>query len=1168
MKTKKTRFLWAAGVLAIVALVSCDIGNWDITHGAASVRNFAAFEEIDFLTGEILSGPRTGSFVEGRESLTDVRGNEQVVGRAAYPLVFGTSSNNRGSAILGGGKRSMRFQNEAFARSVATGANPQPPAPWNQAEPWIELPLPDTSPHRGSIHFPGNVVPERVPPGFIEIAATRSGQGGGKIAGSEDGISFLFREVPLGRNFRMSADFLIVSYGNLGTGRAALPHNPGSNGQEGFGIMVRDFVPQIGPEGSGPFTAALDIVPLPGRMGGGTFVPGTTMPDWDRNHRWRFETDAEGNLLSGMTHEMALDDATIGVPGAGSHPDNASFHYFVGAAGFGADSNMIMAGGTKRGMRVKWRAGILPGAPQRGECGNPIEPGTQNSGRFNFAYFPRMLGDYSPFTDTIRGENVPTMAARPDFPRWGSTVRVTLEKTNDGFRYRVENLDDTFRDTVDLETGALRPDHQVVERPKFVVDSAEWGVIPHNNILGMVNDRHFYVGLFASRDAVVWAHNIRYWEAYSRYTTPETPFTPTPFEPEFEVVSPRYYGGVNYLYIQANTRGGVSVVQDGRPIPGRLITGEWIVETQNGIAVPRSLFIVPIFPPNEGDNIFGITFQPDGSTPRELEVQGLVQSSAASIRRNFNLVKRTFHGGTPGSHIYVAPSPGRPAFAGRPAIPCGFRVDERGRPLPGAPLGGPEGLGTRDSPLDLQTAINHVMPGQHIVMLNGRYVMGERLVIPRHNNGRQGYMKVLRAETVNGVWLDWNKNELIAGELGGEAFHLLGSFWHLDGFHVRGAPDRVKGMVISGNNNLLTRMMFYNNGDTGLQISGRAAEPVRFWPRDNVVKWTESFHNIDRAQTNADGFGAKLTVGPRNRFYSAIAHHNNDDGWDLFAKRDTGATGAVFIDYSIAYRQGNMLNNFTTIAGHNGFKMGGEGVGIFHEIRQSLAFANGEVLNRGWQITSNSNPNLMVRDTTTVHHDGIGAGNIEIRPGGTGIASGNALRSVASVVLRAGGQPSAFATSGTPRPPSGETDFGDVRFAWSEIGVPTDWRSQMTNFGPLFWGEGYAIGEANGADGTGQWQPASPYSMPACYSGWYIFAYFLPRDEWFAYPVLGDLYRPPMFDEDGNASPFTAAAYRAGEYRAFGATGLYDRCRLASEAMVRRYIPWALDGRQPVPPLR
>jgi len=92
--------------------------------------------------------------------------------------------------------------------------------------------------------------------------------------------------------------------------------------------------------------------------------------------------------------------------------------------------------------------------------------------------------------------------------------------------------------------------------------------------------------------------------------------------------------------------------------------------------------------------------------------------------------------------------------------------------------------------------------------------------------------------------------------------------------------------------------------------------------------------------------------------------------------------------------------------------------------------------------------------------------------------------------------------------------------------------------------------------------------MPACYSGWYIFAYFLPRDEWFAYPVLGDLYRPPMFDEDGNASPFTAAAYRAGEYRAFGATGLYDRCRLASEAMVRRYIPWALDGRQPVPPLR
>jgi|GEM_PF-1338553 len=1136
MKKNKMRFFWALGILALVGLVSCDIGNWDITQHLASLRNFAAFEEIDFFTGEILTGPRMGQFVTGRELVYDTAGNPQVVGRGAYPLIFGTSSNNRGSAILGGGQRSMRFQNEAFARS--TTANPPGlPSPWNQPEAFIELPLPENSPHRtgpSSVHFPGGLVPDYVPPGFIEIAATRSGQGGGKIAGSEDGISFLFREVPHGRNFRMTADFLVISYGNLGTGRDSLPHNPGSNGQEGFGIMVRDFVPQIRPDGvanpDGTFTTGLDMAPLPGRMGGGIFIPGTTMPDWDRYHRWRFETDGSGNLLSGMVHDANLGGTGIGTPGAGSADGNASFHYFVGAATFGADSNMIMAGGTKRGMRVKWRAGILPGATERGAyCGNPIETGVQNSGRFNFAYFPRMLGDYSLFTDEIRGLRMPTMAARPDFPRWGSTVRVTLEKTNDGFRYLIQNLDDRF-DDFDTDTGVLRNPN--VPKPALSSDDPRWGIIPHDNILNMVNDRHFYVGLFASRDAVVWVSNIQYSEAYAQYTTPATPFRPTPFDPEFVVVSPQYYAGVDYLHVWANTRGSLSVTQNGRSIPGRLITNEWIVETQNGIAVPQSLFTVPIFPPGEGDNIFSISFQPDGRTPREFADQGLVLSSTAPMRTNFNMVKRTFFGGQPGSHIYVAPSPGRPAMGIRPEIPSGWRTGPTGNRDDSLSLGSPSGLGTRESPLDLQTAINHVMPGQHIVMLNGRYVMGERLTIPRHNNGRQGEMKILRAETVNGVWLDWNKNEAIAGELGGEAFHLLGSFWHLDGFHVRGAPDRVKGMVISGNNNLLTRMMFYNNGDTGLQISGRAAEPVMFWPRDNLIKWTESFHNMDFAQTNADGFGAKLTVGPRNRFYSAIAHHNNDDGWDLFAKRDTGATGAVFVDYSIAFRQGIMLNEFVTLAGHNGFKMGGEGVGIFHEINQSLAFANG--YDRGWQITSNSNPNLMVRNTTTFHNHGLRS--IDIRPGGTGVAAGNAFNSVATNVNRAGGVMAPFATTGTPRTQTvnDEDVYIDYQFSWGEVGATTDWRYYTGSFSRAFWGEGYAVGLANGPAGTGQ----AAMSMPQCYSGWDRFELFFARDEWFAYPFIGNLYRPP---------------------EGFGAHGLYDRNPDDSRAKVLRYIPWAAN---------
>ena len=1133
--------LAAASIAALVGLVSCDIGNWDITMHPASDRNFDAWERIDFITGQNLT---TGAG-----------------GRTAFPIIFGTSSHNRGAAILGSGQQSMRFQNRAFQGQAANDA-------------LVNLHARPAPPSGPLHHFHDMPIPSHVPPGFIEIAATRSGQGGGKIAGSEDGISFLFREVPIDRNFRMQADFLIISYGLV---NATAPHIPGSNGQEGFGIMVRDFVPQIRPSGTGPFTNTNSLAPLPGRQGIGSdnaFVPGTTMADFEANHLWRLErADApsiagrgasdpvyapespEGRyFLRGMVHNGFLhaggEVATPTNEQGGSSARNANFHYWVGPAGFGADSNMMMAGGTKRGMRIKWRAGIRPGTTQmddRGSApnrGNPTETGTQNSGAFRFDYQPRALGDYSFFTEYVAGERIMTMAARPDFPRWGSTVRVMLERTNDGFRYSIQNLDDTYY-PFDLETG--RPilnaagEHVAVPKPPVTSEQAGMGIIPWRDILGQVNDTHFYVGLFASRDAVVWVNmdTLVYEEAYSRYTAPETPLRPTPFDPVINVVSPPYWGGAGYLYVTSNTAGTISVSQNGRRIPDRLITNEWIVETQNGIAQPLSLFTVPIWEPYPGQTVFTITFTP-GRVPAELQARYLVHSSNLPVTAHFNMIRRTFHNGT--GNIYVAPLPARgPVFEpGRviPARPAGSRTD-------GGPLGDRRGLGTRDSPLDLQTAINHVMPGQQIVMLDGRYVMDSVLTIPRFNEGRYGARKVLRAERVNGVWLDWDKNEDIGPEglgiIGGEAFLLGGSFWHLDGFHIRGAPNRTKGIVVSGSNNLITRLMTYNNGDTGFQISGRAAEPVRFWPADNIVKWTESFHNFDIAQTNADGFGAKLTVGPRNRFYSSIAHHNNDDAWDLFSKRDTGAIGMVVVEYSIAYRHGNMLNNFETSAGHNGFKMGGEGIGIFHEIRQSLAFANGETLRRGWAITSNSNPSQMVFDTTTVHHDGVTAGNIEVRGGGGGVASGNTHRSVASVSSRQGGTAAPFAS----------TEDGENRFNWADHGATYNWRAQMETRSQAFWGYGDTGTthpfHANGPSGTGAAQTVNGTAvqpMPGDYAGWVIFSYFLPRDELFAYPLLGDLYRPPA---------------------GFGAHRLYDRDPDVSRAAVLRHIPWAADaGNSPI----
>jgi len=1110
----KKRFSWVGAlaipcILVFVALVSCDIGNWDVTRSAESQRNFDAFERINFLTGEILTreGVGTGQYVPGRFAMQDesgaylqhpILGGRVQIGVGAYPLAFGVSTQWDSVGITGGGQQSRRFTDgrswrrslpgEPPANQQQVGANPaidtDSNSLWDPDE-WGSprvgpIDLPETSVHRGNPYFlspSGHYrIPPTVPPGFIEVAAVSNNRGG-KIAGSEDGIAFLFREVPLSRNFVMEADFLIVQYGNILADGA--PRQPGSNGQEGFGIMVRDFVPQI---------------PHDTRSG-------TTMANFEINHRWRLAPDeGTGNLVAGM------------------HGDQQNF--WAGGPLHGSDSNMFLAGGTKRGMNVKERTGITRGIFEHDGTGNPRVAGIQNPINANFHWWPRPWPDYSWFTENVNGEDIATFAARPTFPRWGSTVRVRLARTNEGFEYTIQNLDDYF-DNIDIETGRLLSPPRM---RKPAVSSAVHGIVRDWEILNMVNDSHFYVGLFAARDAVVWVSNITYMEVDADLMRAAQPVRPDLFDPTLEVLSPAIWSGVNTLHFASNTAGRIEVLQNGRRIPDRLITNEWIDARENGTGVPMTLFTVPIHEPTDGDNVFSVLFQP-GALPREHAERNMMHSSNAPIRRTFTITRRSFHSGEYGrdhngqaSIIFAAPTAGGWSESG----------------VYGSPLGD----GTRGSPLDLQTAIHHLLPGQHIVMLNGRYVFDRQLVIPRFNDGTQDAMKVLRAETVNRVWLDWNKNEEIGpmrmpgrSPIGADAFRVFGSFWHFDGFHVRGGPDKVKGLTVSGSNNLFTRLSIYNHGDTGFQISFRDAEPTRFWPSDNRVMWVESFHNLDAAQTDADGFGAKLTVGERNMFYSSIAHHNNDDGWDLFSKRESGPIGVTLVDRSIAYRQGWMINQHRTAAGGIGFKMGGENIGIFHRIEHSLAFGNTT------PIGSNSNPNLLVRNSTAIVGERVISvvddnGGVSYGIDGAGLpgliaitgpapVGGMAFNSV-GVLTRAGflGMLTNQANPNIPinlfedapdRQPQGSNVpylvGGSIDNRAGD--AATDWRAFMVRRPASFWGEGYALGTQGRLVNTTVGQPGSAaVTMPETYqgngpgTGWDQFAVFFPRDDYFAYPIL------------------------------------------------------------------
>ena len=93
-------------------------------------------------------------------------------------------------------------------------------------------------------------------------------------------------------------------------------------------------------------------------------------------------------------------------------------------------------------------------------------------------------------------------------------------------------------------------------------------------------------------------------------------------------------------------------------------------------------------------------------------------------------------------------------------------------------------------------------------------------------------------------------------------------------------------------------------------------------------------------------------------FDGCILYNNADDGWDLFAKVETGAIGTVTIKNSVAYMNGYVLDeegNLVDAGNGNGFKMGGSSITGGHKLINSVAFCN-----KAKGIDSNSCPDIQV----------------------------------------------------------------------------------------------------------------------------------------------------------------------------------------------------------------
>ena len=282
----------------------------------------------------------------------------------------------------------------------------------------------------------------------------------------------------------------------------------------------------------------------------------------------------------------------------------------------------------------------------------------------------------------------------------------------------------------------------------------------------------------------------------------------------------------------------------------------------------------------------------------------------------------------------------------------------------------PNGTGSGDSekdPTSVTNAISKLTAGHTIYLLGGTYKFSEMILIDSSNSGTANAMKTIKPYNGADVVFDFSgQGEANASKRG---IVLDGDYWHFYGFEITKAADN--GMLLSGNNNTLERMVFNDNQDTGLQISryNTSAATIADWPSNNLILNCTSKNNCDNAtMENADGFAAKLTCGEGNVFDGCMSYNNSDDGWDLYAKTETGPTGVVTIQNCVAFRNGytEFGEGYGKCDG-NGFKLGGGGVGSAHVVKNCLAFEN---LNCGF--TDNNNPKLGSLTNCTAYNNNLG----------------------------------------------------------------------------------------------------------------------------------------------------------------------------------------------------
>lgn len=428
--------------------------------------------------------------------------------------------------------------------------------------------------------------------------------------------------------------------------------------------------------------------------------------------------------------------------------------------------------------------------------------------------------------------------------------------------------------------------------------------------LTQIDKDNIYVGFFASRNAKITVTDIQLTTSNPETDPPAEEIETTYVTPSYKVISTTATGNADYELVYLGNADGTLTIKDSK---GNVIANNEVV-TANTL-VKKNVVLT------KGNNTYTITFTPDKDYKpgehQKLSNYDPVTFTHTVTYKNYDR-----------KSIYVSPS------------------------------GKASGDGSKSNPLDIYTAVKYVTPGQKIVLAGGTYSMETPLTVARGVDGTKDAMIYMIADPDATTRPVFNFNKKVTGIV------FAGDYWYIQGIDVTNSADGQKGLQLSGSNCVLDDVHAYRNGNTGIQLSRYlTTDTYEDWPANNLILNCTSYANADKGYEDADGFAAKLTIGDGNVFDGCIAYNNADDGWDLFAKVETGPIGKVTIKNSVAYGNG-YLPDGTNAGNGNGFKMGGSSITGYHTLINSIAFDN-----KAKGIDSNSCPDIQVYNSTSFNNE-------------------------------------------------------------------------------------------------------------------------------------------------------------------------------------------------------